>query len=407
LEYRRNEEAYLDAVGATRVPDPTTAGDFCRRFDGTAINQLQEVFNQTRVKVWQQQPDEFFDEACIDGDGSMVTTTGECKQDMDINHKGEWGYHPLMISLANTGEPLYLVNRSGNRPSHEGAAAYFDRAASLCREAGFRKIRLRGDTDFSQTTHLDRWDDNRVQFVFGIDAMPKLYEIAENLPKDAWQELKRKPRYRVKTRPRRRPQNVKQEIVEQREFKDIRLAGEHIAEFTYRPTACDRDYRVVVVWKSLEVHQGQERLFDDAKAFFYITNDRKTPAAKIVTGHANQRCHQENLIEQHKNGVHALKAPLDNLESNWVYMVIASLAWSLKAWAALLIPTCGRHKERHEKEKRTLLRMEFRTFCQAMIWLPAQITRSGRRLIYRILSWNPWQDVFFRLWNGLERPLRC
>ena len=138
LEYRRNDEAYLNALGALRIPDPTTAGDFCRRFDVESINQLQEVFNQTRVKVWKQQPDEFFEEACIDGDGTMVSTTGECKQGMDINHKNEWGYHPLMISLANTGEPLYLYNRSGNRPSHEGAAEYFDRAVKLCRDAGFR-----------------------------------------------------------------------------------------------------------------------------------------------------------------------------------------------------------------------------------------------------------------------------
>ena len=407
LEYRRNDEAYLNAVGATRIPDPTTAGDFCRRFNATSIDQLQEVFNQTRLKVWREQPDEFFEEACIEGDGTMVTTTGECKQGMDINHENQWGYHPLMISLANTGEALYLVNRSGNRPSHEGAAAYFNRAVNLCREAGFRSIRLRGDTDFSQTTHLDQWHDDGVKFVFGIDAMPNLYEIAENLPKDAWSNLARKPRYEVRTQTRRRPQKVKQRIVKQREFKDIRLAREHVAEFAYRPTACDRDYRVVVVWKSLQVHQGQTRLFDDAKAFFYITNDWETPAARIVTDHANQRCHQENLIEQHKNGVHSLKAPLDTLESNWAYMVIAALAWSIKAWTALSLPSGGRHKERREKEKNSLLRMEFPTFRQAMIQIPAQVISSGRRLIYRVLSWNRWQEVFFRLWDQIQCPLRC
>lgn len=407
LEYRRNDEAYLNALGATRIPDPTTAGDFCRRFDQPAIDRLQDAFNETRIKVWQQQPDEFFDEACIDGDGTMVTTSGECKQGMDINHKNEWGYHPLMISLANTDEPLFLLNRSGNRPSHEGAADYFDRGVQLCRRAGFRKVRLRGDTDFSQTTHLDRWDDDGVIFVFGIDAMPNLYELAENLPKNAWKELQRKPRYQVETKPRRRPERVKQQVVEEREYKDIRLAVEHVAEFDYRPVLCDGDYRVVVVWKSLEVHQGQQLLFDDAKAFFYITNDRTTPATQIVTEHANQRCRQENLIEQHKNGVHSLKAPLDSLESNWAYMVIASLAWSLKAWSALLIPVKGHNKDQRRKEKQTLLRMEFATYRQTMINIPAQIVRSGRRLIYRLLSWNRWQEVFFRLWTQLQKPLLC
>ena len=159
LELLRNDEAYLDALGARRIPDPTTAGDFCRRFDPCDVNTLQEVFNDSRLKVWRQQPAAFFDEAILEADGTMVETTGECKQGMDINHKGQWGYHPLVLSLANTGEPLYVVNRSGNRPSHEQAAVYFDRAIALCRRAGFRKIRLRGDTDFTQTAHLDDWDD--------------------------------------------------------------------------------------------------------------------------------------------------------------------------------------------------------------------------------------------------------
>lgn len=148
-------------------------------------------------------------------------------------------------------------------------------------------------------------------------------------------------------------------------------------------------------------------LFDDAKAFFYITNDWKKSAEKIVTEHANRRCNQENLIEQTKNGVHALKAPLDSLESNWAYMVIASLAWSLKAWAALSIPTRGRCHKQREAEKQKLLRMEFPTFRQALINIPAQIIRSGRKLIFRLLSRNPWQDTFFRLHWQLQHPLRC
>ena len=98
LELLRNDETYLDALGARRIPDPTTAGDFCRRFDSCQINMLQEVFNETRMGVWSQQPKEFFDEAIIDADGTMVETDGECKQGMDIAYNGVWGYHPLLVS---------------------------------------------------------------------------------------------------------------------------------------------------------------------------------------------------------------------------------------------------------------------------------------------------------------------
>ena len=110
-----------------------------------------------RRNVWAEQPASFFDRATLDMDGTLVATTGACKAGMDIAYDGTWGYHPLVVSLAETGEVLRLVNRPGNRPSHEGAAAQVDRAIWLCLRAGFRRIVLRGDTDFSQTEHLDRW----------------------------------------------------------------------------------------------------------------------------------------------------------------------------------------------------------------------------------------------------------
>ena len=404
LELLRNDEAYLDALGARRIPDPTTAGDFCRRFDVAAISRLQSIFNDTRLKVWWRQPDSFFEEAVIDADGTMVETSGECKQGMDINHKGQWGYHPLLLSLANTGEPLFIVNRSGNRPSHEQAAAYFDRAIALCRRAGFKKIRLRGDTDFTQTEHLDRWDSDGVRFVFGIDAMKNLYQRAEDLPETAWKMLHRRTRYTVKTQPRRRPENVKQQVVEAREYKDIRLIKEYVAEFRYRPTNCKKDYRVVVVRKELEVHEGQRKLFDDSRCFFYISNDWEKPAEEIVF-EANGRCNQENLLAQFKGDVRSLTAPVDNLLSNWAYMVMGSLAWSLKAWAALLLPGDGRWQDRHREEKRQLLRMDFTTFRHAMMRVPAQIVSTGGKIVYRFLAWNPWQHVFFRLLDQLRQPM--
>jgi Transposase DDE domain group 1 len=403
MDLRRQDEVFLDALGARRSPDPTTAGDFCRRFQSTDILTLLDIFDETRLKVWAKQPAEFFAQAIIDMDGHLIATTGQCKQGMDIAYDGTWGYHSLIISLANTREVLSIVNRSGNRPSHEGAAAYVDRAIGVCWQGGFRRVLLRGDTDFSQTEHLDRWNaDPRIQFIFGYDARPNVKALAEQLPADAWQPLERPARYEVRTAPRQRPDKVKEQIVVQRAFENQRLQSEAVAEFSYQPTACRQTYRMIVVWKTISVEKGQKLLFDKIEYLFYITNDWETNAEEIVF-QANDRCHQENLIEQLHNGVRALRAPLDNLESNWAYMVMTSLAWNLKAWWALSLPERpGRWQAKHRAEKAWVMGLELKTFLQAFVRLPCQIIRTGRRLVYRLLSWNPYLGIFFRLVDQLR-----
>jgi len=396
LERLRNDEVYLDALGAERIPDPTTAGDFCRRYSEQDVHILMKAINEVRLGVWQKQPGEFFEQAVLDADGTIAATTGECKEGMDMSYKGIWGYHPLLISLANTSEPLYLVNRSGNCTSSAGAAFYLDQAKDLCLTAGFRKILMRGDTDFSQTRELDRWDeDERVTFIFGMNAMRNLESIAEHLPEGLWQPFFRPSKYEVRTEPRQTPANVKEKIVVERKYKNIRLASEHVAEFDYTPTKCHKPYRIVVLRKNLSVERGQNVLFDDIRYFFYITNDRVSSAAKMVRL-ANQRCNQENLIEQLKNGVKALRMPVDNLVSNWAYMVMASLAWTLKAWFALSLSEQGRWQPKHKAQKEAVLTMEFKKFRNAFIQVPCQIVRTGRQIVYRLLSWNKWLGVFFR-----------
>ena len=406
IEQQRNDEVFLDGLGAKSVPDPTTAGDFCRRFAAPDVETLMETINEVRLGVWKQQPKSFFRQAILDADGTLTTTYGECKEGMDISYKGQWGYHPLVISLANTGEPLYLVNRAGNRPSHEGAGEWLDRGVALCRRAGFKSILMRGDTDFTQTGKLDGWDDDGVGFLFGIDAMANLVAMANELPASAWKPLIRGPKYEVHTEPRARPENVKERIVREREFENIRLKSEDVAEVGYRPTQCRKTYRLVVVRKNLTVEKGERALFDDVRYFFYISNWQDLWPDGVVD-RANGRCNQENLIEQLKNGAQAMSMPVQDLVSNWAYMVMASLAWTMKAWLALVLPEEGRWKEKYQTQKQSVLRMEFKTFLNGFMRLPCQIVRTSRRILYRLLSWNPWQEVLLRAVEAMRRPLRC
>lgn len=402
IEVRRNDAAFLDALGARSIPDPTTAGDFCRRFGATAIELLMEIINDVRVGVWQQQPAEFFAGAArIDADGTLVATQGESKQGMDVAYNGVWGYHPLVVSLANTQEPLFIVNRSGNRPSEEGAPEYFDKAVALCRRAGWKEILLRGDTAFSQTAHFDRWTNDNVKFVFGFDARQGLVARAEGLDAANYQELVRRADKAFEGRGERAKQPcVKHSIIVQREYRNLRLFNEEVAEFDYQPGKCQRAYRMIVLRKSIAEERGQHCLDTMYRYFFYVTNDATMTPAQVVR-EANDRCNQENLHAQLKGGARALQAPLNTFDANWAYMVIASLAWSLKAWFALLTPVVPRWKERHEADRERVLKMDLRTFVQRFIMVPAQILKSGRRLIFRLLGWRPELSIFLRLVEAL------
>lgn len=385
IELRRQDESFLDGLGAQRLPDPTTAGDFTRRFSPETILTLQECINRTRQRVWSKQPEGFLDEAFIDVDGSIAGTLGECKGGIGISYKGIWGYHPLVVSLANTKEVLFLVNRPGNATSHQDSVEWIDRAIEVVRPHA-RRITLRGDTDFSHTAQLDRWDGNELKFVLGLDAHKKAVGLADALPAKAWEPLERVPKYEILTEPRNKPERIKEAIVREKGFENIVLVGEDVTDMTYRPTACAKDYRLVIVRKNLSVQRGEKELFEEVRYFFYITNKWDLSAAEVV-GQANGRCDQENVVAQLKHGVNAMRMPVDDLVSNGAYMVMAALAWNLKAWFALLVPERERGLE--------LLRMEFRGFLQAIVLVPCQIVRTARRIVWRLLSYNRWLSDLF------------
>ena len=379
IELLRGDEAYLNAIGAQIIPDPTTAGDFLRRFDEEAVIALMVAKNIIRKKIWEQQPESFRKEAIINADGTICPTTCECKQGMDISYNGLWGYHPLVISLHNTREPLFIVNRSGNAPSHLDSAQWIDKSLDLVCNT-FGKVHLRGDTDFSLTEHFDKWDQ-RCRFIFGMDAMPNLKDIANAIDHSDWEPFEPKSKYKVKTRKRKRPENIKQQVVKRRKFRRIVTESEHVAEFYYRPGKCDKTYRIIVLKKKLHVMKGELSLFeeDDIRYFFYITNDRRSSKKALIEFYRGRADH-ENDIEQLKNGVPALHSPSDTLVSNWAYMVIASLAWDLKAWYGMMMPY------RHVGLK--IIRMEFKRFVNTFIRIPCVIIRTGRKIWYRIIGYN-------------------
>lgn len=320
IERLRHDTAYMNALGADLIPDPTTAGDFCRRFTEADVHALMESINAVRPQLWRGRGRDLFGPiAYIDVDGTIAPTTGEQKAGMDVSYKGIWGYAPLIVSLANTKEVLYVVNRPGNMPSHTDAPPWIDRAIAHVRPYAPR-VCVRGDTDFSLTRHFDRWAET-ADFLFGMDSTKALRSRAEALAAPCWQRLERAPKYETRTgQTRQRVQtNEKERIVKERGYLNLALQYEDVAEFSYQPGQCSRPYRVVALRKNISTMKGDEVLFDDIRYFFYITTRTDLSAAAVVAC-ANERCDQENVIEQLKNGVNALRLPLYDLVSNWAYI---------------------------------------------------------------------------------------
>ena len=376
-------------LDADLIPDPTTAGDFTRRFTQADVIELMDCINAVRSKLWRTRgASELSGVAYIDVDGTSAPTYGQKKAGMDISYKGVWGYAPLIVSLANTKEVLYVVNRPGNASSHQGAARWIDAAIKLVKPHA-QRVCLRGDTDFSLTAHFDGWAKD-VDFIFGMDCNSTLRTRAEALDEGAWQRLHRP----VAPQKRRRRDNEKQRIVKARGYLKLTQKFEDVAEFNYQPGKCERPYRVVALRKNISKSKGEETLFDDIRYFFYITTrDDLTPAEVVFA--ANKRCDQENVIEQLKNGVNALRVPMYDLESNWAYMVIAALAWNIKSWFALMM-----HRKNH---RRKYIRMDFRTFLNHIILFPCRVVRHARSTTVRIIGYQPSLKRLISAWATIER----
>lgn len=395
IERLRHDVAYMNALGADLIPDPTTAGDFTRRFSEADVVTLMESINARRPKLWSGRGAERLGPITyLDSDGTIAPTTGECKAGMDIAYKGIWGYAPLILSVANTKAVWSVVNRPGHAPSHQGAATWIDKAlAHLAPYAP--RLCMRGDTDFSLTTQFDRWAE-QADFIFGMDSTSTLRTRAEALSEGAWSRLVRTPPSDTLTgRTRERFQeNEKKRMVKEREYLNLHLNFEEVAEFAYQPGKCSRPDRVVALRKNISKMKGENVLFDEIRSFFYITTRTDWTAAAVVAC-ATARCDQEHVIEPLKNGVHAMRLPVYDLVSNWAYMVMATLAWNLKSWFAMMM---------HRKSDRDIyIRMEFRRFMTGLILIPCRVVRRARTLVVRILGYQPTLDRLFSAWHTIER----
>jgi len=383
----QNSEAVKRILGADAIPDPTTAGDFLRRFKDKDLEGFQGAIDAARVRVWKKMPRELKDRATIDLDSHVREMSGDCKEGADFSYNGQWSYHPLLATLKETGECLRVINRSGNKASQDGAEKMLRECLDLT-EPYFKERIWRGDTAFYDHRLINLSEERGVQFVVCVDTMGNLVDQAQKLPEAAWKPMQwgseKKPVPPEKQR--RKRINYRNLKAKERGYKNLEPLEQAVAEFEYKPTQCPKSYRMIVRRVNIRETQGQKVLFTGYRYYFVLTNIRRGSAERIVR-FGYKRCDIENDIEQMENGVVAMKMPTGELLANGAFLMMGELAWNLKAWSSILILP---------KETRV---WEWKRFRYALMYAGAKVIRQARRIVAKISEGHRYADEIFRAMN--------
>ncbi len=358
-------------LGADRIPDPTTAGDFLRRFDDDALRSLDRAIDHAQEKVWKRRyGKKKAARAIIDLDSCVRPVYGDQKEGTDFTYKGSFGYHPLVISMAETMECLRLINRSGNEGSATGSETYLRELFPMLGRR-FKQVIVRGDSAFAKQAIFDACEEAGHHFAVVSPQQRNFVSLFEALPGARWKPYRqREQTSEPKGKRRKRGPNCRRERVLTRNKRNLQLEKQWIAEISYQPDRSEQRYRLIARYQEIEEHE-QGEFFTLTRFRFILSNLPASVSAEEVMDLTYQRCDQENLIEQLQNGVAALRMPTGGLRSNAAFMTCARLAHNLKPWLAqLALP-------------KETMRWEWKRFRRSFVYCAARVVHTARQVHVR------------------------
>lgn len=367
----QHSEAARRILGASRLPDPTTAGDFLRRFQSADIDALDGVGDDLHRAAWKRRYGRRKQKlALVDLDSHLHHIYGSQKEGADFTYKGGYGYHPLVVSMAGTQECLRIVNRSGNVVSADGADDALESVVPLLKER-FRRIIVRGDSAFAQQPIYDVCERHGMHFAIVSPCHTNLGALADAIPERCWRPFRANPtQSKAKRKKRKRGKNIRSRRARERGKRDLKLVKQWVAEIDYMPARSDQTYRLVIRRQRIE-ESSQGELFELWRYRFVITNLPKATPADEVVRLTYRRCDQENVIEQLQNGIAAMHMPTGNFLANSAFLVCSRIAHNMKAWLAMLsLPD-------------EVMRWEWKRFRKAFVFLAARVVNRGGQVIVR------------------------
>lgn len=406
LSNLQHGEALRRMVGACRIPDPTTAGDFLRRFDERtnpgSVEAVRRVIDEVQCAVWKatakrtkrdkgrhssQKAGEALE--AIDMDAHIKKVYGVQKEGADFSRDKRWSFKPLLISKAGTGECLAVRNRSGNVKDPTGAAEALDEVLRYARPHLGKHVVVRGDSAFDQQDIRKTCEQHNVYTAIVGRSNDDRMTTALLLSEEDWKpfrtraarvadERRGSPGYRS----RRKKPNLKRKRARERGYKDKRLITQWVAEVPCRPAGADKPYRMIIRRKLIEESQGQEILFHNYEYSFIITDVPESIAStEDAVDLTYERCDHENVIEQMGSGISCWRMPVREFDGNRAWLEIARLAWNLAKWIALLaLPD-------------EVVRWEWKRFRHAFVYLAAEVVKRSRQTWVRFHGAHRFLDL--------------
>lgn len=373
-------------LGAARIPDPTTAGDFLRRFGVEDLCALDTAIDEAQGRAWRlAQGKRKRALALVDMDSHVHAVYGHQKEGADFTYKGSFGFHPLAITLAETQECLRLVNRPGNVASADGAAGLLHDVFPLL-EQHFQRVVVRGDSAFARQDIYEACDARGHDFAIVSPCHPNFEGIAESLQEKCWKPFRSSPdscSKRRSPRRRKRGRDVRRHKARARGKRDLKLERQWLAEVEYRPARSQRSYRLVIRRQRIE-ESNQGQLFELWRYRYVITNMAMRHTAEEIVKLTYQRCDQENILEQLQNGIAGMAMPTGGFLANGAHLICARLAHNLKSWLSqIALP----------KES---VRWEWKRFRQSFVIVAARVIRHAGGVVVRIARSHRFSDAICR-----------
>ncbi|MGH7930475.1 MAG: IS1380 family transposase [Candidatus Binatia bacterium] len=378
--YCKAAKAVRRLVGACRIPDPTTAGDFLRRFNSAQdVEQLSAVIDALEEAVWSKVPGTVrrrrkkHELALVDLDGHIKPLYGVQKQGADFSYDRRWSYQPLVVSLGGSGQCLKVVNQPGSARSSD-AAAEAVKAVLPRVKRHFRNAIVRGDTDFDRSDIFHAVIDEGAYFAIGGRLYPNRAALVGAIAEKNWKPFFPRAERKEHGGPSGHgyTSNWRRQKAVERGFRTLRTVEQWLSEIDYQPHGLDAACRMIVRRVLIEESDGQGALFKHFRYRLVLSNLPRSYTPEQIVDLTYQRCDQENVIEQFGQGIAGWRMPVAEFMGNSAWLQIARLAWNLGKWIAqIALPS-------------EVVRWEWKRFRRHFVYIAAKVLKSGRRLVVRL-----------------------